>query len=620
MAEWREEGPPRKTDELSDELAVLRWYDRGEFESAPCIGETFDEIKDGFSHSKDIIFLVPGMFALNVFDHLLRYHQKMTPHTGVVTLLWRQEGVLRMSDLIQEVMIVNVTEFLGRFPKDKRMHCIGHDLGAHVCAAVCRQFYQVHGRKCHRIVALSPSPAFVSTSLWRYNRERALSSKDAKYVVVLASNRNRFSNPRLFGHEYITTDWDGLQSDMCDYRKSLTIYKTICGTSYYLKTVCEHIEVKLSSPLTYSQVCSHLSSIFVFMRSLDVLGAMTMFRSVSRPPTGYYGHFHTAWNGYSISKDYRYPLYFDSETSWYATHVGDGVTPYGAVVILSYSGSSTRITAGSRRVFREMITYGTQYELETALIPKESLSRFVVNHTDRAILLSAHVMWSHGCEDDNCAVPMSSFFVQRVECKWFTAYSSVCGLVGEARMMPAYRDMLDVKGAGLTMQVPPKRGRCLRNRARMSGKLPSKLSEMNVTVGAKVDLELSPKHWFFELFGIDMVKDGGLKRAVFSYWDTCREARSFVTVRADRRRGNFQFSFKQEGSYTIFFDYAFEVVEWTCHVSKAPPTRAPSTAAPDAAAVVEWRDIRNASSDSVAPSVVSDGISIQATPESYVIP
>lgn len=558
---------PRPADPVSNLTPEVTWYHResDSIRSILSVEENYEVVHDGFKGMKEIVFLVGND---DLMLDLLKFHQRLTPHTAVVMIeSWYRPYQMSAVIAYNTSLSLNMTGFMSKIPRNMGVHCIGHGLGAHVCGAVCRQFYGVQGRKCDRIVGLNPrGRLFQSNSIYVPTRDRRLTETDAKYVVVWSTDRARFSTPEYEAHEYITPDWDGMQLEMCKGEFERVKNVQVCASGYLVNNVCGTVSQSFLTRETYADACSNFMVIPIFMKSMDVSRGMVMYRSMTRPPTGIFGHLPTVWNGYVSGKDYRYLSYFNSQPVWYTTALNDRLEPYVMIVVLSLHGSNVRILDAK---WSETIYYGSHYVVETALVDQKHMRRFKLRYSRYPKIFGAFVVIPQGCYELNCRIPMTSAYYFKTHCSPDSrAFTSVCTISSQYEHRPVLRKMLDV--TGLHVSVPPLANRCLKDKAVLS-ELRTSLGMVSVREGELIRVAMNASaEWFFDLFRVELVLPSAPKEPlpIFSYWDACHnDHEDYLTARIDRSHGRFMFKFHRAGEYTLRFVYDLEVVELKCQVS-----------------------------------------------------
>ncbi|CDO33916.1 protein ORF19 [Pigeon adenovirus 1] len=229
----------------------------------------------------------------------LKFHSRVTPDTTVLLLDWKKQVASVPVWMLRNFwgfapdhagrFTVSLA-FLSRFPRDSRFHCVGYSMGAHACAALCRQLYHGLGKKCQRIVALDPVEVLPGE---RRDTGHELTVRDADYVAVISSSFGMgYTSPRA--HDFIVANLGASRHEACT-----GVYPewwgTICAWSYWNERVCQYFHLEFSSFVR----CSHMASLFTFLSSLD-----------TRRPLALVNHHNkmwlSSWSGYSTTKDYTH--------------------------------------------------------------------------------------------------------------------------------------------------------------------------------------------------------------------------------------------------------------------------------------------------------------------------
>ena len=339
-------GDPKSVGRVNRIPSRITWY--GSHGGVPIFHDAtyqygiYHRLHSALAGKTDIIVLVPGYYmGYHSFRKVLRFHQKMTPAVAVLLVDW---------ELYYDYdgLYVDFGKFLVDIPKSKRLHCIGHSAGAHACSTICRQWrYISKDRRCTRIIGLEPTSV-----------KGGLEKDDAEYVAVLKTEGS-----------WITGGYTASEDIMLDDRggRSCGIHGgwsgRVCAESIWGQTVCE----EFSWRDTWSKSgCFHRLIVPKFLKTLDVRTGLPMFHLLNE---GYkVGPVRSTWNGYTMSRDYRYSSFFNHISIKYMTEITyspvikkDFVTPIMIIVVAS-SGSQMFIGGNNAQTLR----YGS-YDVLTAV-------------------------------------------------------------------------------------------------------------------------------------------------------------------------------------------------------------------------------------------------------------
>lgn len=299
-----------------------------------------------YTKLNDVVLLVHGWHALQssrytVFEPLLKAHTIMTPDVSVIYVEWEKQGAndAEIGNAAWAATRLNLKEFLTEI-KSSNLHCVGHSLGAHACAAICRQYRMINHfqRQCKRIVGLDPaSVMFKNDSPNKDVSKYRLNKMDADYVAALMTNRQFTGLADAIGDEYITTNIEGWNSEACPALGKF--YGNICVQNARGAKHCENIDLGTlfnSYVIPHTKdTCSHMMAVVYFHRMLDANTSILLFRLPSKSPKFLKDFSLSAWNSYVVGRDYRLNNFYDSDTVWYSFTVTAAVEPTDLVLIVS---------------------------------------------------------------------------------------------------------------------------------------------------------------------------------------------------------------------------------------------------------------------------------------------
>lgn len=278
---------------------------------------------------QNIIFLVHGWHAYQssslIFKQLTRQHQKMTPNATVLFVNWERQGAndRELGNAAWSAVRTNLEHLLRELPYESNIHCVGHSLGGHACGGICRQYRDLKGKNCTRIVSLDPASV-----QFKYNSpdqtgivKRRINRHDADYVAVIMTNRNFMGLHDLVGDEYITTNALRGENDGYSHEGCPAIGKwwgRVCTHSYYGYTWCEDYDVgtMFNSYVVphVSDSCSHMMAPIQYAKFLDVWSPASIERTVRSD-----SFMSSSWSAYVTSMDRRYK--YEDKTIWYSFKV-----------------------------------------------------------------------------------------------------------------------------------------------------------------------------------------------------------------------------------------------------------------------------------------------------------
>lgn len=505
--------------------------------------DVYHTIHNAFARKTDIILLVPGWYlGYESFRKVLRFHQKMTPAAGVVLvdyqLYYDTDG-----------LYVDFRKFLVDIPDAKNLHCIGHSAGAHACSTICRQWSELaKGRRCSRIVGLEPT--FV---------HGGLDKLDADYVVVLKTQYSWITGGYTASEELMIEDKGGRS---CGIHGGWS--GRVCGESVWGLTVCE----EFYWGHTWSRGgCFHRMIVPKFLKTLDVKTGLPVFHVIKEGSK--VGPVRSTWNGYALSRDYRYNSFFNHFSISYMTEMA-----YSPVLKRDFVSSIMIIVVASRDSVVYMGGYSVQtlrygnYDVTTEIAsPELAEGSLWIHHLNpHAYIYLVHVITPQGFYQETEEAPstadrqlMTGGFVRTMHCSRTAdphgRPSHYCLYTKERFPIMQYRTMLNANG-GKYLNVPPSSG-CLADRNSTAGMIVSQLSDRQVTVGRKLRIDLSGSP--FWLMSVQVTDSVGTHKLA-SYWDTCQTSSQCV-FQLDRMKKEFNVTFMVDDVYELEFFLQFEVIK-----------------------------------------------------------
>ncbi|QGQ62497.1 ORF19 [Fowl aviadenovirus E] len=548
---------PRGVGRLSRPPSKITWYGAHggvpKFHDATYQYGVYHRLHSALAGKTDIIVLIPGYYmGYQSFRKVLRFHQKMTPAVALLLVDWNLY-------YDYDGLYVDFGKFLSDIPHSKRLHCIGHSAGAHACSTICRQWTYISGdRRCTRIVGLEPT--FVTGGL---------DKNDADYVAVLKTEGSWITGGYTASEDIMLEDKGGRG---CGIHGGWS--GRVCAESVWGQTVCE----EFSWRDTWSKSgCFHRLIVPKFLKTLDVRTGLPMFHLLNE---GFkVGPVRSTWNGYTMSRDYRYASYFNHISISYMTEITyspvlkqDFVTPIMIIVVAS-SGSRMFIGGYSEQTLR----YG-RYDVLTAVGYTELAEEVLwIRHWNpSASIYLVYVITPQGFYQDSSSAPsikdrkvMTGGCVRTMHCNPtrdpFGRPAHYCMVTKERFPLMSYRTMLNPNG-GSQVSVPPQSG-CLADRDASIAMIPIQLADVEVKVGhkLKVDLSKSP----FWLTSIQLTDSSGTHK-LYSFWDVCQTAAQCV-FQLDRMKKEFTVTFFNADVFELEFFLEFEVIKLKVTVSPLEP-------------------------------------------------
>lgn len=555
----------------------------------------------------NIIFLVHGWHGVQssfkMFFPMLRFHQKLTPSAAVILVDWGVQGSdqLVLAHAATSSVQLNITDFLVDIdPKKSKVHCIGHSLGGHACAAICRSYYNLHQTKCQRIVALDPaSIPFKHNSPWQELIDRRVSKHDADYVAVFLTNRNLMGLHDFVGDEYIMTNGHGYNSYNCPSIGKW--WGRVCAQNYAGLEVCEKMDVGTmmnSAIIPHTKdSCSHMMALPEFMKSLDVRTGFSLLRFEGNPPKSHHkGHLPSVWNGYVVSKDYRYDTFFNSETIVYSTHLdtyGIQLKPAYSVTALISRGCQPQL---DKAYHEQVINYGSKYQIISGLMPynaHDGSTPFMEKiwfsyepctlHAVRRMTQQGFVKnMTYGVRD---GIPMPGHTIENLWCSKYNSPSSLyyglfyCKNTYQYWHTNAYRSMMSglAKNSSLpSPAVPPTHG-CLFDNTNSTDLLRTYLGSRHLKTNQRINIKITETEWQFSLIRVTLWDPSDRKvHTLMTYWDSCQTS-SPVNMRLDRTTQSVNIYFTKPGEYWMSFFFEWEEVKVRFNVTALPTPKPPTT-------------------------------------------
>lgn len=278
-------------------------YKNGSLLNYTLNSDTFSNLKnEGMIKGHNLILLVHGFTRADETVKLMEFHSLMTPNETVLMIDWRTDidnyyswwyMVFYLRNYYRAAWFAvkfEINDFLMNF-KTFEISCIGHSLGSHMCASICRNFRSYSKRQCARIVGLD----IASMGFWRNGELKSfkLSKADARYVVgVMTTNFYGLRDPYI-AHEYITSNINGKHIEECP--SSGKFNATVCGTNIAYETFCMDFSIGTGEATS----CAHTMPVLIFAQSLDIYSSFTVlaldkFNKVRQV---------SGWNGYVMSTD-----------------------------------------------------------------------------------------------------------------------------------------------------------------------------------------------------------------------------------------------------------------------------------------------------------------------------
>ena len=553
----------------------------------------------------------------NLMRHLLRLHTRMTPLSVVALLEWNDEFYgywdpekPRVSS--DSALRARADPLFDGLPTGYRVHCVGHAIGAHVCAALCRR-YQERGGRCARIVGLSPGQVGFAkmtppeeSGVWRpwmwpdaradptepFRREYMLRRGDAEYVAVVATSEGSAYGPfGPSGDDYIRTGVTGDSLELCPAVGGVT--ERICCTNYAGKTFCEQVHVPWNEDDKTAMMsrprCSYIGSVLVFMKALDVADGALALLSLRR------GDFQvSAWTAYSASRDYTHQnKYLSPEPSdWSASlAVGEegGFFSKGVLVLVCshecYANTEHLIQLKSRHFGEYFVQwyFGDVwlYRRMEVMVHGQGVLFFARYYTPGATAGGAET--EYGEPDPASATPMSALGVRALRCeepegnfvpvhyKLFRDYE--CAF-GEPEVKLQLRTQMRAGDPRRHVPVPPACGcaKPFRHKTYAAMVHPYAVmtsvgEEVNLTEFVEPDLQFVTVTYFM----LDRRRVQMAEHTVMTYWDPCEDA-EHKAFRFNVTRFALTMKTRKSAEYTVTFYYELYLRTVRVHASPSNAT------------------------------------------------
>ncbi|QEJ80786.1 protein ORF19 [Southern Psittacara leucophthalmus aviadenovirus] len=537
---------------------------------------------------QDIVLLVHGWHAWQssiwLFEKVLRMHTIVTPTTSVLFVNWESIGAndREIGNAAWAATRLNIGEFLKGVDGSKsRLHCVGHSLGGHACAAVCRHYRLLNKYRyqCERIVSLDPASV-----MFKYNspdsdvKNYRISRWDAKYVAVLATNRNFMGLADVVGDEYITVNIDGDSAEGCPVLGKWS--GRICVTGYTSISHCEDVDLGTmfnSRVIPHTKdTCSHMMAPVYFMKYLDIYTAVPVFRIEGRNPGWIKGPLASVWNSYVTSRDYRFDTYFVPNSVWYS-FVSSPTTLRPAeqfMVITPKANKWVQVLNSYSRYFKwddDMYSY----YIFLMLNQWDSRKIIYVNSDYTPVTCRLTRGLGYGIYDGKFRtrpVEMTTQDVREMMCEFVPAqrnWNFKCFYKGHNNRIPVYRDMLPVVDRAI--KVPPVSG-CLRYNAYLPRTPRDKLSSMSFKVDTVETINWNCKVGL-ELMLVSIANSTERKQLVLStMWDACGDFWDShgIEYLVDRTKCELKLRFAHAGSYDLTLEFRYNIRIVPIKVSDAP--------------------------------------------------
>ncbi|AXB73047.1 hypothetical protein QKD39_gp53 [Psittacine adenovirus 1] len=535
---------------------------------------------------REIVLLVHGWQAqvsvTSLFERVLRMHQTVTPRTAVLLLEWDEQGAKheKYADAAAASVRINLKHFLKDInPNVSKLHCVGHSIGAHACAAICRQYVKLTNDTCARILGLDPAAPLFSNTSPGFLRFSRLSRHDAKYVALLSTNRMQMGLGSADGDEFLSTNLYGHRSEACI---NGTFHETLCITGYYGQEACMRLKVETANGTMLwegarlsAHTCDHLIAVIYFVKFLDVRSSPAVFRKMRMSFNHPDGFIPSVWSSYVTSRDYTYDTFYDTETVWYSfivtnrsasvasSHTLDPgnivlvVTPKGVPAIISDAVNTQHTTLG-----------GYRFTLGTGFFSYRQVRFLYINSPTKPYIV--RLLRGNGYNgkrfNASTMAPMTSFEVSFFTCSLASAVNAsyplyFCLNTNNSVYVPHYRSQLNV--TDLSTVVPPTRG-CLPFDVELPDLLVIRREVTPLPYGTEIRLRLD-----FPVFARTRVtlEDEVKNYTLMTFWDRCRdEEPSYLqfSVEMDKKAS---FRFFKMGNYTVRVYTPYDVTEYPVRVT-----------------------------------------------------
>ncbi|APY28368.1 ORF19 [Psittacine aviadenovirus B] len=585
------------------EPAVLQWYniatnefryyavERGVYQRMASEGVFLDDryreivlLVHGWHHHTDTYYLL--------FESLLRGHQKVTPRVAVLYVNWESQGANATSyeKAANAAVRVDLSAFLVDMDTTKsNLHCVGHSIGAHACAAICRQYYKLTNATCARIVGIDPAGPLFLPSSPGYLKANSLARQDAKYVAVLATNRFTAGPGDAVGDEFLTANVHGMKSEVCA-NESQPWFQTICISGYAGNSVCEDFRFRTDDvpifpdrPIT-THSCSHRAGIGYYFKFLDVASPPLVIRKMHTQFGNQEGFLPSVWSPYVVSKDYTYDTFFGSRPVWYSFTVNNASFAHPksvlnpARVMLLITDAIHRVAVLGAESYHSTVVGAYRITVAFGIYSHKSLDAAYIHSPQ--VPYVARLMHGWGFDDEylrvSTVVPMTHIEELTLRCSRISAVNSsynlyFCSKQFKPFYVPHYRSFMNVNGR--QDDVPPQYG-CLMFPI-YSDVMVNYRPPVSVEFGSELALRLdSPGLPRVRL----MLEDDVTNHTLLSLWDRCGvEEPKYIEFRVtpDRR---VTLRFNRPGRYWLRYYSLYDVTVYP--ISVLPRLLVP-TADPD---------------------------------------
>lgn len=506
-----------------------------------------------------------GVETKQFMKQLLRFHQKLTPETTIILVDWMRQ-VRSIPDWMYRnyygwasdyAVRLDMLEFLKEFQNDTRFHCVGFSMGAHACAAMCRQLYHHLNKSCERIVGLDPVNLLAKETRDNFYE---LDRNDAKYVSVIASSYGA-GPARPIGDDFILSDLGSGFHEACP--KHGGWWGTVCATSFLGERVCEYFHIKWNEWWGFAHLsrvrCSHIAVLFTFMKSLDASRPLALINPFGQM-------YLSSWSGYSISRDY-------DSTSFNSSH------PVSSLLRLNTNDMRSAAIIIIATQYREGYLWNSE-PFYTRRIFDDYILRFYLSfEADGKTSMQVYTKYGARMKFVRVYHPIASSLNPHFPMTGFSAVDTICfdkytyWPSGDKKWtchfsMPqyifAYRNQFNVTpsvfNASSMTVVPPKANTCL----------PYKVSHAHHPTLALGDVFTQRKKWIdlsyvvskynygFQLYAIKVAN-----HTISTFWNSCNL--TDIGFRGNRTTRAVALRFMKIGFYPVEFD--FDLFRLIVHVS-----------------------------------------------------
>ncbi|AID52698.1 lipase [Falconid herpesvirus 1] len=519
-----------------------------------------------YDRDKNIIFLVGGWQqqqndSHSFFKAALRYHARMTPKASLLYVDWDNIGAnsTKLYDAYAAAWRVNLTEFLTNVSiNGSSVHCIGYSVGTYVCTTICRQYFNVSGYRCDRIVAIDHRDEIaVNATLEKRALTRTLRN-DAKYVAALRSTWSNMNVTDEEVHEYITIPNITANSKICDNKSSWGI--DVCGLNFYGQRFCEYFGHE-NFTFEDDHTCTKFIGLIEFLRTLDVNGALPLIQMYPGFPHPVGSAVPSVWSAYTLGRDYRYKSYVSNHSVWYMGNFGvngTSIFPVYTFQVVASTATDATILGGAYEVKKKHGLFSV-----TAAFVQGSRSylpenvTILTNNTRGAHLMSTYATAAKAYVGMLHDVPMTSEWIAPYYCStksngfdctqpWYAT--------GFHTSIPVYRRQLRVMDKHVP--IPPKKG-CLPYKPPNEIQISWRREEINIAVGQNVTI--SPA---YEAHSQAVVLENAETKTtvpLITFYDVCdMSAKSDVYFDLDWKRMNLTLHFPNAGFFVVRWYFVYE--------------------------------------------------------------